>query len=55
MENNVMGIIRKIVLFTLFVAMSGAAFAVFPAERVYAKTYDIKDGNVTISCNSSGQ
>ncbi|MBQ9550573.1 MAG: InlB B-repeat-containing protein, partial [Lachnospiraceae bacterium] len=49
-----MGIIRKITLFTAFIAI-GAALSAFPAGSVYAGTYDISQDNITIICTSNGQ
>ena len=50
-----MGIIKKIVLFIAFFVMGGAALSAFPAERIYARTYDISQGDITINCTSGEQ
>jgi len=55
-EKSIMRKIKKIVLFTVFVAIGGlAALAGFPAERIYAGTYDISAGDIAINCTSGGQ
>ena len=46
-----MRIIRKIALFTLIAAFGGICLGLvgFPAERVYAKEYNISEGNIVIN------
>ena len=49
-----MRIIRKIALFTLIAAFGGICLGLvgFPAERVYAKEYNISEGDIIINVMS---